>query len=87
MPRIEFYGIPRQRTGVAETTAGGSTLGDVLSELAVRYPAFAAECVASCGGLAPQVAASVGGERFVREPNTPLGEHEVLLIMSADSGG
>lgn len=86
MPRIEFYGIPRQRTGVAETTAGGSTLGEVLGELAARYPAFAADCV-SRGGLAPQVTASVGGERFVREPTTPLGPDDVLLIMSADSGG
>ena len=87
MPRVEFYGIPRERAGVAQTTATGRTLGEVIEELAARFPAFAADCVGPEGGLKPQVVANVRGDRFVRDPATPLDEDDVLLILSADAGG
>ena len=84
--RVEFYGIPRERAGVAATAAAGTTLGEVLRDLSSRFPGFAADCVEP-SGLKPQVIANVGGERFVRDPETPLTENDVLLILSADAGG
>ncbi len=38
---VELFGIPRARAGVARTTADGRCLGDVLAELAERFPALA----------------------------------------------
>lgn len=87
MPRVEFYGIPRERTGVAAAHSAAATLGGTVAELAARFPRFAADCVDPPCNLKPQVVANVGGDRFVREPDTPLASEEVLLIMSADAGG
>ena len=84
---VEFYGIPRQRAGVAHTTAAGTTLGEVLADLAARFPEFDADCLESSSTLRPQVVANLGGNRFIRDPHTPLSEDDILLILSADSGG
>lgn len=94
--QVEFYGIARQRTGVAacEFALPGesTTLGEVLGELATRYSAFGEHC---CEGdyrqpncrLRPDFIANIGGERFVRDPDTPLETGQTLLILSADAGG
>jgi molybdopterin converting factor small subunit len=87
MPFVEFYGIPRERAGIAATTAAGKTLGEVLLDLSSRFPEFAADCVDSGGRLRPQVVANVGGESFVRHPGTHVAEDAVVLILSADAGG
>lgn len=87
MPRVEFYGIPRQRTGVAATTAAGTTLGELLLDLSSRFPKFAAECTTRNGELSLQVTANIGGQQFVRDPDTPLAEDDIVLILSADAGG
>jgi molybdopterin converting factor small subunit len=87
---VEFYGIPRQRAGVAQATvelAGGDIrLGDVIEALAERFPELGAAC---CDGrrLQDECVANLGGEHFVRDPTTPLSSATVLLILSADAGG
>ena len=83
---VELFGIPRARAGLAQTTAIGKSLGEVLSDLAARFPAFAESCVDECR-LRPGFMASLGGDRFVTDPQTPLGDGESLLILSMDAGG
>ena len=84
--RVELFGIPRERAGVAETTAEGSSLGEVLADLATRFPRLAEGCFAG-SGLRPSYVANVNGERFVTDPATQLAPGDALLILSADAGG
>ncbi len=88
--RVELYGIPRSRAGVAEVllpmNGPTSTLSDVLRELADRFPQLADECIRG-GELRSGYTASVGGQRFVSQPDTRLDAGDCLLILSADAGG
>ncbi len=87
---IEFFGIPRQRTGVAQCeltfAAEAVTLETVLAELGRRFPPFADDCLQR-GHLAPGYAANLSGERFISDPATLLHDGDELLILSADAGG
>ena len=89
--RVEFYGVPRLRIGAAHVSSQGDSLGEVLADLASRFPQFADDCLSDLGAddwaLNDFVAASIGGHRFVRDAATPLEEDDVLLIMSTDAGG
>ncbi|MDP6469248.1 MAG: MoaD/ThiS family protein [Pirellulaceae bacterium] len=88
--RVEFYGIPRHRTGVATTTVeiAGTTalLIDVVRRLSDRFPNLARDCFDQ-DGLRDGFAANVNGERFVSDASTPLVDGSCLLILSADAGG
>ena len=84
---VEFYGIPRQRTGTARAAAAGATLGAVLADLAERFPDFADECLTIDGALRAAYIANIGGDRFVHDSSTPLVDGDTLLILSADVGG
>ena len=82
---VEFLGIPRERAGVSELEIDADTLGQLVGLLAVRFPAFG-ELMAA-GRLHPSVAANLNGDEFVRDPETPLGKDDRVLILSADAGG
>jgi molybdopterin converting factor small subunit len=83
---VEFFGIPRARTGVAMTTADGKTLGEVLVNLAGRFPEFARTCIEE-NRLRLGYVANIGGDRFVTDPTTPLADDTALLILYQDAGG
>lgn len=88
--QVEFFGISRQRAGAASTVveldSDPARLGDVISTLGARFPGLASICLQS-GRLRAGFLANVDGERFVRDPETPLHRGESLLILSADAGG
>lgn len=74
---IEFFGIPRERAGVAATVAEGAQLGDVLRSLVSRFPRLAANCLDG-GCLRPGIVANLNGEGYifapvVERPKTPKG--------------
>lgn len=83
---VELFGIARARAGVARTTAEGLCLGDVLAELAERFPLLAESCIDG-RRLRPHCTANLGGQRFVSAPETPLCDGDTLLLLSADAGG
>lgn len=83
---VELFGIPRARAGLAATSAAGGTLGDVLSDLAGRFPQLAESCIQGRELRAGYVA-NVGAERFVTAPDTPLRDGDVVLLLSLDAGG
>jgi molybdopterin converting factor small subunit len=83
--RIELLGVPRALAGVAECEFPATTLGDALARLAADYPALAA--LLPEGRLHPALAANLNGDRFVRDPATPIEDDDALLILSADAGG
>lgn len=88
--QVEFYGIPRHRTGVGTTTVevAGETvrLSDVFRQLRDRFPGLARDCFDQ-DGLRDGYAANVDGKRFVTDSSTPMADGSCLLILSADAGG
>lgn len=83
---VELFGIARARAGTARTAAAGDCLGDVLVDLAARFPDLAATCIEG-RSLKPGFMASLGGRRFVTAPETPLAAGEPVLLLSVDAGG
>lgn len=83
---VELYGIPRSRAGVEKTVATGSCLGDVLADLAARFPHLAETCIEG-NRLRPGYTANLRGERFVTDPETTLTDGDTLLLLTLDAGG
>jgi len=83
---VEFFGIPRARAGVEKTTSRGDCLGDVLADLAARFPDLAETCIDQ-RRLRPGFTANLRGERFVTAPETPLNAGDTLLLLTLDAGG
>ena len=83
---VELFGIARARAGTARTTAQGDCLGDLLADLATRFPSLARSCIEG-RHLRPGFTANLSGNRFVTEPETILTEGETVLILSLDAGG
>jgi molybdopterin converting factor small subunit len=83
---VELFGIPRARAGLAQTTAMGRNLGDVLADLAQKFPRLAETCIDG-RSLRPGYIVNLGAERFVTAPETPLNEGDKVLLMSLDAGG
>ena len=83
--RVEFFGIPRERAGIAEFELHADTLGQLLNVLADRFPSFG-EAVQS-GRLRSPFLANLNGDRFISDPATKLTEADCVLILSADAGG
>ena len=83
---IEMFGIPRARAGVATTTAVGNCLGDVLADLASRFPELAEACIDG-RVLRPGFTANLDGQRFVTDPETRLADGDRLMLLSLDAGG
>jgi molybdopterin converting factor small subunit len=96
---VEFLGVSRDRAGIAEMDVEADTLGRLLGTLASRMPGLAELIVvdrlprhdanaASRGPrLHPSLAANLNGDRFISDPETPLGDDDRVLILSADAGG
>lgn len=83
---VELFGIPRERAGIARTTANGRSLGDILVDLAARYPKLAESCI-NGRQLRPGFTTNLGGDRFVTAPDTILNEGDSVLLLSIDAGG
>jgi molybdopterin converting factor small subunit len=83
---VELFGIPRSRAGLAQTSAVGSNLGDVLADLARKFPPLAEACIDG-RRLRPGFVVNLSAERFVTAPETPLREGDTVLLLSLDAGG
>lgn len=83
---VELFGLARDRAGVAKTTSVGESLGDVLVDLARRFPQLAETCI-SGRTLKPGFTANLSGERFVTDHATLLTEGDTVLLMHLDAGG
>jgi sulfur-carrier protein len=86
MIAIEFYGVPRLRAGTGLMHLEASTVGQALGELGRVCPALK-HSVLRPDLLHAVYKLSLNGERFVSDPETPLADGDVLLLLSADVGG
>ena len=85
--RIELFGIVRARAGRDQVTVEGADLGAALRALAAACPQLVPEILADGGRLADGYLASLNGEGFVTDENTPLGADDTLQILGAQAGG
>lgn len=83
---VELFGIPRARAGLAQTSAVGDNLGDVLADLATRFPQLAETCIDG-RALRTGYIVNLCAKRFVTSPETPLCEGDTILLLSLDAGG
>ncbi len=85
--RVEFYGVPRARAGCGQVELPrGSHLGELLRELARRFPQLEGDCLRD-GRPTESCIINLDGRRFVRDPATGLDGVHTVLVLSADSGG
>lgn len=89
--RIEFFGIPRQRAGVAEAVfdiddGEEIELRRVFRKLTKQYPQLEDVCLAD-GNLARGYVANIDGKQFVADSKTTVRSESTIIIMSADAGG
>ena len=82
---VEFFGVSRDRAGLAEMDVEANTLGRLLTTLAARMPGLAE--LINVDRLHPSLAASLNGDAFISDPETPLREDDHVLIVSSDAGG
>ena len=83
--RVELFGVPRERAGVAALELQADTLGQLMTALATRCPSLG-ELITG-DRLCSSLVANLNGDRFVSDPSTRLTEHDCVLILSADAGG
>ena len=83
--QVEFFGIPRERSGLAQLSIQAATLGELWETLAAEIPSLAS--LVPKRDCPPVVVANLNGDRFVSDPLTPLAENDCVLILSADAGG
>ena len=86
MIAIEFYGVPRLRAGTRLMKLEASTVGQALRELGRVCPALK-DPVLHSGAVPEFYKLNLNGQRFVSDPETPLEDGDVLLLLSADAGG
>ena len=77
---VEFYGLARQRAGVAEVNVAAATVREAL-EAAERETGLS---VIACPHL---YLVSVNGNHFTTDPDESLAAGACLLILGADAGG
>ena len=83
---VELFGIPRARAGVAETSASGQNLGDILADLARKLPQLGVTCIDG-RSLRPGFVVNLSGQKFVTSPDTPIRPDDTILLLSLDAGG
>jgi molybdopterin-guanine dinucleotide biosynthesis protein A len=84
--RVELFDVARLRAGRESVDVGAATLAEAVSAAAAACPGLVPEIVLG-GVLSPHFRASLGGERFVDDPLTPLVPGDSVLLLSAQSGG
>ena len=82
---VEFLGVSRDRAGVSDLEVQADTLGRLLGMLAARMPGLAE--LINVDRLHPSLAANLNGDCFISDPDTPLRDHDRVLIVSSDAGG
>lgn len=86
MVTIELYGVARLRAGREAIEVDARSLGDALAALGAACPALERVIVAG-GHLAPGWLVALNGAQITADPETPLDEGDVVVLVSADAGG
>jgi hypothetical protein len=83
---VEFYGVPRQRSGRAELAVAAGSVAECLAGVEQACPQLAG-LVRPDGRLSPHYLLSLDGEQFVTDLRQKLPPGSRVLLLSADAGG
>ncbi len=83
---VEFFGIPRERAGVAMCVVEATTLSEALQAAGNKYPQFAESCLDDDTPRAGYLV-NINGVLFTTNPQTALKSNDAVLFLSADVGG
>ena len=86
MVTIELYGVARLRAGTDRVEVEAGSIAGALRALAQRCPALDGPVVRE-GRLSPSYMIAVNGLQMTANPSTPLGDGDVLVLLSADAKG
>jgi len=70
---------------MASCQVQAGTLGQLFEALAEQIPPLST--LICKDRLQSSLVANLNGDRFISDPETPLGENDCVLILSADAGG
>ncbi len=85
--RVELFGVPRLLAGVTVAEASGETLGELAANLARRLPALAGPVLDPTSGWPNSGYSFVVGERFTRDPTSPLAPGVAVILVASVAGG
>jgi sulfur-carrier protein len=83
---IELYGVARLRAGRETIDVAARSLGEALVALGRACPALE-PAVVSDGRLGPAWLVALNGAQITADPDAPLAEGDVVVLVSADAGG
>jgi molybdopterin converting factor small subunit len=87
---IEYFGVPRQKTGVSSDSLSfvnsPTLLSDVLTEIARQHTAFGDQCLTG-DQLSRETIINLNGDEFIRSLDTQVVNGDHILILSTDAGG
>lgn len=88
--KVELFGIPRLRAGVAEffveVDSHQRTLENVFIQIEKDLPDLARELFVD-GQLRKDFVVNISGNEFTRSKDKRLAEDDSVLLMSSDAGG
>lgn len=83
---FEMYGVARLRAGRDKVQVSAATLGAALGALETACPVLAGALIEN-GRLGRHYRLSLNGREFVSDPDRPLAEGDILIVLSAEAGG
>ncbi|MBA61665.1 MAG: hypothetical protein CMJ76_04800 [Planctomycetaceae bacterium] len=88
--KIEYFGIPRQRVGVAsesyEFDGEETGIHDILRAVADKHPAFQQHCMDG-ETINKHMVVNLNGNQFFQSQDGVTRDGDALLILSMDAGG
>lgn len=86
MPQVELFGLAQRYAGCAKLQCSGTTLEQVIGDLAAQCPGFADRC--RPGELLPAgLIVCINERKFTNDPMMPITPEDRLLLLSSDVGG
>jgi molybdopterin converting factor small subunit len=86
MISIEFFGVPRLRAGTSKVSLEAGSLASAMEGLGRVCPSLNGSVLQE-GWIHPAYRLCLNGDQFVSDPETPLADGDVLLLLAADVGG
>ena len=87
---VEYFGIPRQKTGVCSDSLSFSehpvNLQQVLAEISLKHADFTVHCMDG-DQLSRQTIINLNGDQFIKSLQTVVVDGDNILILSTDAGG
>ncbi|HUG46845.1 MAG TPA: ubiquitin-like small modifier protein 1 [Candidatus Limnocylindria bacterium] len=90
MTTVRIPPVLRAQVGDAkQVQASGETVGEVIARLVEQHPGLREQLFTGEGGLNRFVNVYLNGQdvRYLNELETPVGEHDTLVLLPAMAGG